>query len=75
MQKKQLIEIKISCDSELKKMLEKNIDFIKERTNSKKINFVDGELKNAIKFTIKQKEILMDLVNEGLKNKDVEYEI
>jgi isoleucyl-tRNA synthetase len=58
LKKGDLIELKISTDSELKKMLSKNLHFLKERTNSKKLDFVDGKLGGKqISFKIKEKKI------------------
>lgn len=57
--KKDFIELYINSDEEFKKILEKQKDFIKERTNAKKIVFVTTEqkenFKNRTDFRIKDK--------------------
>jgi len=64
--KSDIVNLKIICDSDMKKMLEKNIDFLLERTNSKKIDFVkEKELKNLKKyfvFTTKERKISFSLL-------------
>ncbi|HLF53812.1 MAG TPA: isoleucine--tRNA ligase [Candidatus Nanoarchaeia archaeon] len=58
LKKGDMINLKVSCDNELKKMLDKNIHFLLERTNSNKIDFVDGNLpEKAFEFLIKKKKI------------------
>ena len=42
---------------DLKKMFLLNIEFLKERTNSKKIDFIEGGSKKAILSSIKDKNI------------------
>ena len=51
--------MKISGDDELKLMITGHLDFLKERTNSKKIDFIVDKLKESDKnvFTIKGKHI------------------
>ena len=61
LQKGDLISLDVFVDKKLKIMLEKNINFLKERTNSKEIEFTDGKLmKNPIKFEIKDKAISIE---------------
>ena len=58
LKKGDIIVLKLSVDSDVKYMLENNLSFIKERTNSKSVDFVDGKKeKEMIKFKIKDKEI------------------
>lgn len=58
LKKGDLISLKVSCDKKLKEMLNKNIHFLLERTNSRDIDFVDGKMpKKSIEFSIKDKKI------------------
>jgi valyl-tRNA synthetase len=58
LKKGDMISLKVSCDKKLREMLNKNIHFLVERTNSSKIEFVDGKLpEKAINFEIKEKKI------------------
>lgn len=58
LKKGDIISTKVSCDKKLREMLSKNIHFLLERTNSKKIDFVDGKLTGkTIDFTIKEKKL------------------
>jgi len=60
LQKGQLIELKISCSSRMGAFLNKNIHFLLERTNSKKIEFVDVKsIKNGVAFSIKNEGIIV----------------
>ncbi len=60
--KSDLIEIEVSTDEKTRKMLEKNLKFIKERVNSVNLSFVDGKnMKNEIVFTIKDVKIGISL--------------
>jgi isoleucyl-tRNA synthetase len=62
LKKGDLISLFVVSGSDVKKMLEQNIDFIKVRTNSKKVDFVDGKsIKNKIDFSIKDKKISIEL--------------
>jgi len=64
LQKGQLIDLSLSIDSDLKKYLESYFEFLKERTNSKKINFVDEKtLKDGIVFTVREKKIVLFFCN------------
>jgi len=55
--KKDVIELKISTDKDLKDMLEKHISFLKERVNAKSIKFSEDKLKNYFEFEIKSKKV------------------
>jgi isoleucyl-tRNA synthetase len=59
LQKKDKIELNIFIDEDFKKVLESQINFIKERTNSKKLNLgvvtLKEKFKNKIDFKIKDK--------------------
>jgi hypothetical protein len=58
LKKGDMISLKVSCDKKLREMLNKNIHFLVERTNSSKIEFVDEKLgEKAINFEIKEKKI------------------
>ncbi len=58
LKKGDMISMKVSCDKKLTEMLNKNIHFLLERTNSKKIDFVDGKLPGkTIDFDIRDKKI------------------
>jgi len=58
LKKGDMINLKVKTDTELKKNLNKNIHFLLERTNSNKIEFVDGKMpEKAIEFSIKEKKI------------------
>jgi len=58
LKKGNLIDLKLYVDSGLKDMLEKHIEFLKERTNSKKIDFtVDKTPKGVVESKIKGKKI------------------
>jgi isoleucyl-tRNA synthetase len=41
LQKGEMVKMKVSCNQDLMIILEKNIDFIKDRTNASEINFLD----------------------------------
>ncbi len=58
MKKGDLIELKVYASDELIKMLKTYLNFLKERTNSKKIEFLKtGSSKKAISFEVKDKKI------------------
>ena len=57
LKKEDMIELKVYCSDDLKKMFLLNIEFLKERTNSKKIDFIEGGSKKAILSSIKDKNI------------------
>ena len=62
LKKEDIIDLKVYVEKHIKKMLDKHLNFIKERTNSKKVYFVDGELgKKAISFKIKDKKLSIEL--------------
>jgi len=56
LEKSDWINLQLITDEEFKKILEKKIEFIKERTNSKKIIFESKErFKKNIEFKVKEK--------------------
>jgi isoleucyl-tRNA synthetase len=55
LKKGDLIDLEIGVGNGLKKILEKHLEFLKERTNSKKLIFVDDKIENV--FTIKGENI------------------
>lgn len=58
LQRGQLIELKIFCSGKMKTFLNKNIHFLLERTNSKKVEFIDVKSVDGwAKFSIKNEEI------------------
>jgi isoleucyl-tRNA synthetase len=58
LKKGDIISLRVSCDKNLREMLNKNIHFLSERTNSNKIEFVDGKLPGkTIDFSIKDRKI------------------
>jgi hypothetical protein len=53
-----MINLQVICSKKLKDFLNKNVHFLLERTNSRKIDFVDGKLAGkAIDFSIKEEKI------------------
>ncbi len=58
--KKDLIKLKINTNIEIQKMLEKYINFLKERTNSKSIEFSEKKLHGGNEFKIKGKKIYVE---------------
>ena len=53
-----MIKLKVSADKEMQKILNKNIHFLLERTNSDKIDFVDGKMpEKTVEFEIKDKKL------------------
>jgi len=59
LKKENKVEVYIITDDKFKKILEPNRNFLKERTNSKKFEFVTTgkeRFKNIIQFTIKDKK-------------------
>ena len=61
LEKKDEIKLKVYVDKNLKEMFESNLKFLKERTNSKDIEFVDGKTgKKAIEFDIKEKNLAIE---------------
>ena len=62
MKKGEMITLFVNCDNELKIMIEKNLDYVRERTNSEKIVFSNDKLKGKeILFTVKEKNIAIVL--------------
>lgn len=57
LERKDTIELQLWVGSELKETLQPHLEFIKQRTSSKNVKFVDGKMKGMIKFKIKSKEI------------------
>jgi isoleucyl-tRNA synthetase len=58
LQRGDLISLEVQCDDKTREKLAKNINFLLERTNSKGIDFVDGNIDNpTAKFSIKESEI------------------
>lgn len=58
LQKGQLIDLNVACTPQMQKFLGGNIHFLLERTNSKKIDFVDVKsIPENTKFKIKDEEI------------------
>ena len=58
LQKGDLINLKVSCTDRIKNFLGMNIHFLSDRTNSKKIDFVDMKiLKSPASFEIKNEKI------------------
>jgi isoleucyl-tRNA synthetase len=52
------IELFLSCSVKMRRILEKNIGFLQERTNSENLRFAEGKIpSNAEKVKIKQEEI------------------
>ncbi len=58
-----LILLKISAEGELKGILERFAQFLKERTNSKKIEFVDNISKPTSEFEIRSKKVTILFCN------------
>jgi isoleucyl-tRNA synthetase len=57
LKKGDMIALQICVSEKIRKMFEKHLDFLKERTNSKEIKFVDKIEKNQIEFKIKDDKI------------------
>ena len=58
LQKSDSIELLLACDALLQKNLIVHLNFLKERTNARKIEFAVGEIpSNAIVFTVKERKI------------------
>jgi isoleucyl-tRNA synthetase len=57
LKKGDMISLEISTESKVKKMLERHLGFLKERTNSKEIKFVDKIDKNGMELKIKDEKI------------------
>ena len=58
LKKGDMISLKVACDKELKEILNRNIHFLLERTNSNKIDFVDGKMTGKpFDFAIREKKI------------------
>lgn len=57
LEKNDRIELKLSVGSELKEVLEKHLEFIKQRTGSETLDIVDKKSSKMIMFGVKGKEI------------------
>jgi len=58
LKKGDIINLNVKTDEDFKKILSKNIHFLLERTNSNKIEFVDGKMNGKeIEFAIKDKKL------------------
>ena len=63
LKKSDLIKLKVSCSEKMGKIIGKNINFLSERTNSSKIEFVDIKLlKNYHEFSIKEEKISVEIL-------------
>ena len=66
--KKELIELFISCEEELKNKISSQLEFLKTRTNSKKIDFVatlqKEKFKNTTEFIIKGKRGYIGIIKK-----------
>ncbi len=63
MKKGELVDLRIHSDNKIIGYLKKHMDFIKERTNSRKIDFTVGkEPGDAIVFTVKEKQITVEFL-------------
>lgn len=70
--KKDVIELKISMGNELREIIGKNIEFLKERINAKSIEFVERLGKESVEFEIKGKKISIFFRNsEGAQIKKI----
>ena len=64
LQKTDEIELSIACETDMRHMLEKNSEFLKERINAKKMSFVDEKmLKEPNVFTVRERKILFFFCN------------
>ena len=64
MKKGDLVQLKIYCEKAMEKMFSSHLDFLKQRTNSGKIIFIEDKYPpEAIVFTIKEKKIAIELCN------------
>jgi len=62
LKKGDLIVLTLSTDKNLKEMLEKNLEFLKERTNSKKVVFSDDKIeKKSVDFEIKDRKVSISI--------------
>ncbi|MBS3089656.1 isoleucine--tRNA ligase [Candidatus Pacearchaeota archaeon] len=64
LKKGDLVQLKIYCEKAMEKMFSSHLDFLKQRTNSGKIIFIEDKYPpEAIVFTIKEKKIAIELCN------------
>jgi isoleucyl-tRNA synthetase len=62
--KQDVIELKISCEKDLQGMFERNIGFLKARTNAKNIEFTDEKsIKKPVCLEIRKRKIVMTFKN------------
>jgi isoleucyl-tRNA synthetase len=57
LEKKDVISLKVATEKSIESLLKKHSEFLKERVNAKKIDFVDGKLKDENEFVVKGKII------------------
>ncbi|MBX4196689.1 isoleucine--tRNA ligase [Candidatus Pacearchaeota archaeon] len=58
LQKGDLIDLKVYSEKDFSEMIASHKDFLKERTNSRKIDFIDGKVPSkAIVFTIRERKL------------------
>ena len=70
--KRDVIELKISTENELREIIGKNIESLKERINAKSIEFVERSGKESAEFEIKGKKIFILFRNsEGAQIKKI----
>ena len=65
LEKKDLIVLKVASEPEVENLLKTHSEFLRERVNAKKIEFVDDIPKPTSKFTIKGKDICVIFRNWG----------
>lgn len=58
--KGELVNIKISCDSKLHKILEDKFEFLKDRTNAKELSLEVGKSFGKDVFTVKERQFTVD---------------
>ncbi len=64
LKKGQSVDLIIFCSEKIKDILERNIHFLKERTNSKKIDFSDDKIGGEkFEFKIKEEKIMINFCN------------
>ncbi len=63
LKKNELVEMKVASTRELRKILEDAVKFLKERTNSKKIEFTDDIKKPTSEFEIKGTKVTIIICN------------
>lgn len=64
LKKGELVDLEIYCDKNVSTMLERHLEFMKARTNSRKISFSDGKIPNGANvFTVKENKIGINFRN------------